>query len=148
MTEPARFLSGTAEVLLRMTLDKLSKQKPGSDHYVARVYQALLMAHDAGFKTGVAIEFIDAAEHQVIAVIQLPHGIATFRMEMFVDAANIPSLENRDDVIERFLAVHPDMVGMRGDPYNGHCRACYSFKGHFGGECVEPECPCHNLKRE
>jgi len=29
------------------------------------------------------------------------------------------------------------------DPYSGHCRFCWAFKGRYGGECVDPECSCH-----
>jgi hypothetical protein len=29
------------------------------------------------------------------------------------------------------------------NPYNGHCRKCYAFKGRTSGECVDSECKCH-----
>lgn len=107
MTEPARFLPLTAAMLLRITLEKLATQQPGTEHYSARVYQALLMAHDAGFKTGVAIEFTDGGAHVVIAVIQLPTDIITFRMPFFLGTIEGHTAETRTKAIKSYLSDDP-----------------------------------------
>lgn len=116
MTELARYLSGTAKILLRNTLEKLATQQRDSEHYVARVYQALMLAHDAGFRTGVAIEFTDASAHVVEAVIQLPTDIVTFRMPFFLGTIATRTEETQAKAIQQFLAEPPMRGVMDGAP--------------------------------
>lgn len=107
MSEPARYLPISAAILLRVTLEKLAGQEIGSEHYTSRVYQALMMANDAGFKTGVAVESTSEGTNVVTAVIQLPSDIVTFRMPFFLGTIHGHTRETDVKAIQSYLDTDP-----------------------------------------
>lgn len=143
MTEMARYLSGTAGILLRNTLEKLQQQGEGSEHYTARLYQALMLAYDAGFPCGIRARGLNDGDASIWLVIKLPTGKVFFELDTLDDVNDLPTASEQLQHIQDFCSMPGNVPGIPTDPYNGHCPKCYAFKGQHGGECVERECGCH-----
>lgn len=130
-------------ILLQHTMESLLHQSPGTEHYETRIFQALMLAGDCGFRRGIVTGPIVAGHFPAYAVIELPEGEVIFGIPRYEPAFVLPTPERQDERMRAFIAMGEDEEAQWPAPTKLHCDKCAGGSVVGTKVCTRPECECH-----
>lgn len=140
------YLKDSAQNLLRLTLAALTKMPVGRGEYRTRVYQALMLASQLGYQTGVAEGMTDKGAPIIDAVINLPTGMVRFRMPYYLGAGEYQDPAIQAIVIGEFLASPVTAGAPLMHNGSGCCVHCYNAGTKSANYCGDTRCKCHERR--